>query len=76
MDSPIKGLHHVTATVDDAQQDLDFYVGALGTRLVKKTVNFDNNNVYHFYYGDEQGTPGTLMMTFPFFLPVSWSVST
>lgn len=66
MDTLIKGLHHVTATVDDAQQDLDFYVGALGTRLVKKTVNFDNHNVYHFYYGDEQGTPGTLMTTFPY----------
>ena len=55
---PILGLHHVTATVDDAQADLDFCVGALGLRLVKKTVNFDNHHVYHFYYGDERGTPG------------------
>ena len=48
---PILGLHHVTATVDDAQDDLDFCVGDLGLRLVKKTVNFDNHHVYHFYYG-------------------------
>src|SRR5438094_732864 len=51
----ILGLHHVTATVDDAQDDLDFCIGALGLRLVKKTVNFDNHHVYHFYYGDETG---------------------
>src|ERR1019366_7123065 len=63
---PILGLHHVTATVDDAQQDLDFCVEALGLRLVKKTVNFDNHHVYHFYYGNELGTPGTLWTTFPY----------
>jgi glyoxalase family protein len=60
------GLHHVTATVDDAQADLDFFEGTLGLRLVKKTVNFDNHNVYHFYYGDERGTPGTIWTTFPY----------
>ena len=48
----ILGLHHVTATVDEAQADLDFCLDLLGLRLVKKTVNFDNHNVYHFYYGD------------------------
>src|SRR5262249_27530851 len=63
---PILGLHHVTATVDDAQDDLDFCLGGLGLRLVKKTVNFDNHHVYHFYYGDERGTPGTLWTTFPY----------
>jgi len=63
---PILGLHHVTATVDTAQDDLDFSVGALGLRLVKKTVNFDNHHVYHFYYGDERGTPGTIWTTFPY----------
>ncbi len=63
---PIRGLHHVTATVSDAQQDLDFYAGMLGLRLVKKTVNFDNHRVYHFYYGDTHGAPGTLMTTFPY----------
>ena len=63
---PLLGLHHVTATVDDAQEDLDFCLEALGLRLVKKTVNFDNHHVYHFYYGDERGTPGTLWTTFPY----------
>ncbi len=66
MDSLIRGLHHVTATVSDAQADLDFYVGLLGQRLVKKTVNFDNPGVYHFYYGNERGDPGTIMTTFPY----------
>ena len=66
MKHPILGLHHVTATVGDAQADLDFYRGALGLRLLKKTVNFDNHNVYHFYYGDERGTPGTIWTTFPY----------
>jgi glyoxalase family protein len=63
---PVLGLHHVTATVDDAQDDLDFSLGGLGLRLVKKTVNFDNHFVYHFYYGDERGTPGTIWTTFPY----------
>ena len=60
------GLHHVTATVDDAQADLDFCLELLGLRLVKKTVNFDNHNVYHFYYGNERGEPGTIWTTFPY----------
>jgi glyoxalase family protein len=63
---PILGLHHVTATVDDSQRDLDFCIELLGLRLVKKTVNFDNHHVYHFYYGNERGTPGTLWTTFPY----------
>jgi glyoxalase family protein len=62
----ILGLHHVTATVDEAQDDLDFCIETLGLRLVKKTVNFDNHNVFHFYYGDECGTPGTIWTTFPY----------
>lgn len=62
----ILGLHHVTATVDDAQVDLDFCLEQLGLRLVKKTVNFDNHNVYHFYYGNERGEPGTIWTTFPY----------
>jgi glyoxalase family protein len=66
MEKLIRSLHHVTATVTDAQEDLDFYGRALGLRLVKKTVNFDNHNVYHFYYGDERGTPSTIMTTFPY----------
>jgi glyoxalase family protein len=63
---PILGLHHVTATVDEAQDDLDFCLAGLGLRLVKKTVNFDNHHVYHFYYGDRVGTPGTIWTTFPY----------
>lgn len=71
MKHPIQSLHHVTATVGDARADLDFYREALGLRLVKRTVNFDNHNVYHFYYGDEQGTPGTIWTTFPY---KGWSI--
>jgi glyoxalase family protein len=66
MTHPILGLHHVTATVDDAQADLDFCLDLLGLRLVKKTVNFDNHDVYHFYYGTELGAPGTIWTTFPY----------
>src|SRR5262245_29628547 len=66
VDFPILGLHHVTATADEAQADVDFSVDTLGLRLVKKTVNFDNHHVYHFYYGDERGTPGTIWTTFPY----------
>jgi glyoxalase family protein len=66
MTPAILGLHHVTATVDDAQEDLDFCIELLGMRLVKKTVNFDNHSVYHFYYGTELGAPGTIWTTFPY----------
>lgn len=66
MPPQILGLHHVTATVDEAQADLDFCLDVLGLRLVKKTVNFDNHNVYHFYYGTEVGAPGTIWTTFPY----------
>ena len=66
MPPDILGLHHVTATVDGAQADLDFCLDVLGLRLVKKTVNFDNHHVYHFYYGNEHGTPGTIWTTFPY----------
>ena len=71
MKHPILGLHHVTATVAEAKPDLDFFAGALGLRLVKRTVNFDNHNVYHFYYGDERGAPGTIWTTFPY---AGWGV--
>jgi glyoxalase family protein len=62
----IKGLHHVTATVNEVQEDVDFYTKLLGLRLVKETVNFDNENVYHFYYGNEIGSPSTIFTTFPY----------
>ena len=62
----ILGLHHVTALSSDAQQNLDFYAGILGLRLVKKTVNFDAPDVYHLYFGDEAGNPGTILTFFPY----------
>lgn len=62
---PMQGIHHVTAIAGDPQDNLDFYTGFLGLRLVKKTVNFDDPGTYHLYYGDEQGSPGTLLTFFP-----------
>lgn len=62
----IKGLHHVTSMAADAQENNDFFTRTLGLRRVKKTVNFDAPDVYHLYYGDETGTPGTVMTYFPF----------
>ena len=59
------GIHHVTAIAGDAQQNVDFYAGVLGLRLVKKTVNFDDPRTYHLYYGDAEGAPGSLMTFFP-----------
>ncbi|RYG54117.1 MAG: ring-cleaving dioxygenase [Chitinophagaceae bacterium] len=65
MSNKISGLHHITAIAGSAQSNLDFYTKVLGQRLVKKTVNFDDPGTYHFYYGDEAGTPGTLLTFFP-----------
>lgn len=62
----ITGIHHVTALADDAQKNLDFYAGILGLRMVKKTINFDAPDVYHLYYGNETGAPGTIMTFFPY----------
>lgn len=62
----ITGMHHVTAMASGAQSNIDFYTGILGLRLLKKTVNFDATDVYHFYYGNESGEPGTIMTFFPF----------
>ncbi|MEM7481494.1 MAG: ring-cleaving dioxygenase [Acidobacteriota bacterium] len=61
----VGGLHHVTAIASRPQGNVDFYAGALGLRLVKKTVNFDDPGTYHLYYGDEIGRPGTLLTFFP-----------
>jgi glyoxalase family protein len=65
MNTPILGLHHVTAIAGDPQRNIDFYAGVLGLRLVKKTVNFDDPGTYHLYYGDGIGSPGTIMTFFP-----------
>jgi len=62
----VTGIHHVTALADDAQKNVDFYTGILGLRMVKKTVNFDATGVYHLYYGNETGAPGTIMTFFPY----------
>lgn len=62
---PIVGLHHITAFVSDPQRNLDFYTRVLGQRFVKRTVNFDDPGTYHFYFGDDGGSPGTIMTTFP-----------
>jgi glyoxalase family protein len=59
------GIHHVTAIASDPQRNLDFYAGVLGMRLVKRTVNFDDPTTYHFYFGDAEGTPGSILTFFP-----------
>jgi glyoxalase family protein len=59
------GLHHITAMASDPQRNLDFYGELLGLRLVKRTVNFDDPGTYHFYFGDHDGSPGTLLTFFP-----------
>ncbi len=59
------GIHHVTGIASDPQRNLDFYAGILGLRLVKRTVNFDDPTTYHFYFGNETGSPGTILTFFP-----------
>lgn len=65
MDKTVLGFHHITAIAGPAQRNYDFYTKILGLRLVKKTVNFDDPGTYHFYYGNETGTPGTILTFFP-----------
>jgi glyoxalase family protein len=65
MSAQINGLHHVTAISGAPQRNLDFYARVLGLRFVKRTVNFDDPSVYHLYYGNETGAPGTAMTFFP-----------
>ena len=62
----LDGIHHITAITADAQQNVDFYVGTLGLRMVKKTVNQDQPSVYHLFYADEEGSPGADMTFFEF----------
>lgn len=59
------GIHHITAFVRSAQGTVDFYSGVLGLRMIKKTINFDAPEVYHLYFGNEMGTPGTIITFFP-----------
>ncbi len=63
--STTSGLHHITAISGDPARNVAFYTKALGLRMVKKTVNFDDPGTYHLYYGDEQGSPGTILTFFP-----------
>jgi glyoxalase family protein len=65
MNKQIPGIHHVTAIASDPQRNVDFYANTLGLRLVKLTVNFDDPTTYHLYFGDERGSPGTLLTFFP-----------
>lgn len=60
------GIHHITAFAANVQDNVDFYAGVLGLRLVKQTVNFDAPEVYHLYFGNENGSPGTAITFFPF----------
>lgn len=66
MGSLINGLHHITALANDPQDNINFYSGILGMRFIKKTINFDAPDVYHLYYGDDIGNPGTVLTFFPY----------
>jgi glyoxalase family protein len=65
MENSVNGIHHITAIAGNAKRNFDFYTKTLGLRLVKKTVNFDDPQTYHLYYGDKEGTPGTILTFFP-----------
>jgi glyoxalase family protein len=65
MDNRILGIHHITAIAGDAKRNFNFYTRVLGLRFIKRTVNFDDPGTYHFYFGDEQGSPGTILTFFP-----------
>jgi glyoxalase family protein len=65
MENTINGIHHITAIAGNAKRNHNFYTNVLGQRLVKKTVNFDDPETYHLYYGDKEGTPGTILTFFP-----------
>lgn len=65
MENKILGLHHITAIAGDAQRNHDFYTKILGLRMIKKTVNFDDPQTYHLYFGDKVGTPGSILTFFP-----------
>src|SRR4051812_13207152 len=62
----LEALHHITMITGDAQKNAEFYADVLGLRLVKKTVNFDQPDAYHLYFGDEQGSPGSILTWFEF----------
>jgi glyoxalase family protein len=65
MENKILGIHHITAIAGDAKRNFNFYSNILGLRFIKKTVNFDDPGTYHFYFGDETGSAGTILTFFP-----------
>lgn len=65
MTKKTSGIHHITAIVGHPQENIDFYAGILGLRLVKQTINFDDPGTYHLYFGSEGGKPGTIITFFP-----------
>lgn len=65
MENRINGLHHITAIAGNAKRNFDFYTKVMGLKMIKKTVNFDDPNTYHFYYGNGTGEPGTVLTFFP-----------
>lgn len=65
MENSVLGIHHITAIAGNARRNYEFYTQVLGLRFVKKTVNFDDPGTYHFYFGDETGSPGTILTFFP-----------
>lgn len=70
------GIHHITAMVNDAQRSIDCYAGILGLRLVKKTINFDRPEVYHHYFGNETGQPGSVITFFPWLKQLKGRIGT
>src|SRR4029078_8184837 len=62
----LTGLHHITMITGDAQRNVDFYADTLCLRFVNKTLNFDAPEAYHLYFGDEKGTPATILTWFEF----------
>src|SRR5438270_7366628 len=62
----LDGMHHITMITGDAERNVEFYADILGLRMVKKTVNFDAPEAYHLYFGDEQGSPGSILTWFEF----------
>src|SRR3954451_6076001 len=62
----LEGMHHITMITADATKNVEFYADVLGLRLVKKTVNFDAPEAYHLYFGDELGSPGSILTWFEF----------
>ena len=66
MTHKVLGIHHITAISGAPHENYDFYVRTLGLKLVKKTVNYDDPGTYHLYYGDETGSPGSLLTFFPY----------